>query len=120
MSDKKEVVNPIESLSKKLVEEQLLAYNNRNIDQFLHPFSKNVKVYTYPNQLEYEGIDNMRSIYCSKFKNTPDLHCQLISRIVRKNIVIDEEFVTANKQKFKAVAIYEINNNKIDIVRFIR
>ena len=50
-----------------LAQEQLDGYNNRDIDAFLKPYAKNVKVYTYPNKLDYEGIDEMRKRYAPMF-----------------------------------------------------
>ncbi|UAM98605.1 nuclear transport factor 2 family protein [Polaribacter litorisediminis] len=102
-----------------LAEEQLAGYNNRNIDAFLKPFAKDVKVYNFPNKLSYEGIEKMRKRYESFFKNTPDLHCKLLKRIVYKDQVIDHELVTANGSTFKAVAIYKMENGKIVSVTFM-
>ncbi|GFD79308.1 hypothetical protein KUL118_21700 [Tenacibaculum sp. KUL118] len=103
-----------------LAQEQLEAYNKRDIDAFLKPYAKGVKVYSYPNKLEYEGIEEMRKRYAPKFETTKDLHCKIISRIVKGNVVIDEEEVTANGATFHAVAIYEIVNGKIAVVRFVK
>ena len=102
-----------------LAEEQLKGYNSRNIEAFLKPFSKNVKVYNYPNDLRYEGLDKMRENYATFFENTPDLHCKILKRIVHKNQVIDHELVTVNGRTFRAVAIYTMKNGKIVSVTFI-
>ncbi|WP_197474543.1 nuclear transport factor 2 family protein [Tenacibaculum ovolyticum] len=105
---------------KILAQEQLEGYNKRDIDAFLKPYAKNVKVYTFPNKLNYEGIDEMRKRYAPMFEKTTDLHCKILNRIVKGTTVIDEELVTANGNTFKAVAIYEITNGKISSVRFVR
>lgn len=105
---------------KILAQEQLNGYNNRDIEAFLKPYAKNVKVYTYPDTLNYEGLDEMRKQYTPFFENTKDLHSKLLSRIVKGNTIIDEELVTANGNTFKAIAIYEITNGKISVVRFVR
>lgn len=102
-----------------LAKEQLTAYNNKDIDAFLKPFSKNVKVYNFPNKLSYEGIEKMRENYSSFFKNTTDLHCKILKRIVFKDKVIDHELITANGKTFKAVAIYKMKNGKIVSVTFM-
>jgi len=102
-----------------LAEEQLIGYNNRDINAFLKPFAKNVKVYRFPNTLSYEGLEKMRENYDSFFKNTPDLNCKILKRIVFKDKVIDHELVTANGRTFKAVAIYSIKNGKIVSVTFM-
>ncbi len=103
-----------------IVQQQLEAYNNRDIDAFLKTYSKDVKVYNFPNTLNYQGKKTMKSAYEGFFKNTPDLHCKIIKRIVQGNKVIDEEMVTANGATFGATAIYEVVNGKIAKVTFIR
>ncbi len=101
------------------VEQQLKAYNNRDIEAFVKAFAKDVKVYNFPNKLNYEGRDKMYKGYADFFANTKDLHCKIVKRIVKGNIVIDEELVTANGRTFDAVAIYEIENGTIVKVTFL-
>lgn len=101
-------------------ERQLAAYNNRDIESFLKAFAKDVKVYTFPNTLNYSGREEMRKRYANFFANTQDLHCKIVKRIVKGNIVIDEELVTSNGRTFDAVAIYEIENGNIAKVTFLR
>lgn len=109
------------SVAEKLAQEQLDAYNNRDIEAFLKPYSDSVTVYMYPNRLLYTGKATMRSEYATMFKNTPDLHCTLKNRIVVGNTVIDEESVIFNKNKppFHAAAIYTIAEGRIVSVQFI-
>jgi hypothetical protein len=102
-----------------LAEEQLEGYNNRDINAFLKPYAKDVRVYRFPNKLDYEGIENMRKRYEGFFKNTPDLHCKIMNRIVYENKVIDYEVVTANGAEFSAISIFEVKNGKIVSVTFM-
>jgi len=101
------------------VEKQLEYYNKRDIDNFLKYFSKDVKVYDYPNTLQYTGRDEMRKRYASFFANTKDLNCTIVKRIVKGSMVIDEESIISNGRKFNAVAIYEVENGKIIAVTFL-
>jgi len=104
----------------KVVQDQLDAYNARNIEDFLKTYADNVKVYNFPNELQFEGLDKMDEQYGNFFESTPDLNCELKNRMVLGNKVIDEEFITMNGNKFSAVAIYEVENDKITKVTFIR
>ena len=105
-----------------LVQKQLDAYNQRNIDAFLEPYSDTVKIYNYPDQLLYSGKEGMRRRYEPMFKNTPDLHCTLMNRMVLKNTVIDQESVIFNKNNppTEVFAIYKIAEGKIVEVHFLR
>lgn len=118
-SDGSKIAFAAEVSPEYLAQQQLEGYNNRDIDGFLKPYSKNIKVYNFPNELRYEGLENMRKNYASFFENTTDLHCKILKRIVFKDKVIDHELVTANGNTFKAVAIYEMKNGKIVSVTFM-
>lgn len=104
-----------------LAQQQLNGYNDQNIEAFLHPYSDSIRVYAFPNKLLLEGKDNMRTSYNSFFKNAPNLHCQLLNRIVMDNTIIDREFITGmpDDKPIEAVAIYKIENGKIQSVYFI-
>lgn len=62
----------------------------------------------------------MREGYSKMFENTPNLHCELVDRIVQGNIVIDKEKVIFGNRTVEAIAIYHIENNKIKKVYFIQ
>ncbi len=99
---------------------QLEAYNKRDIDMFVKAFSNNVKVYRTPGVLTYEGKDELRKRYAQMFAETPDLHCEIVNRIVAGNVVIDHEKVRKNGQpRFDAIAIYRVQNNEIVEVTFV-
>ncbi|WP_445732224.1 amidohydrolase family protein [Mariniflexile sp.] len=116
------VFNPNELLKdtpEDLAQRQLNAYNFRNIDAFLEPYAEDVEVYNYPNELRVKGKDNMRKVYSEMFEKTPNLHCELVERIVQGNIVIDKERVQFGNRILEAVAMYHIENGKIKKVYFI-
>jgi hypothetical protein len=104
-----------------LAQQQLKAYNERNIDAFLEPYSDSVKVYEFPDKLMYKGKETMRKSYAEMFKGFPELNCTLKSRVVVGNTVIDEELVLIKKGMpiIHAVAIYKVALGKIQEVYFI-
>jgi hypothetical protein len=110
------------TLPEQLAQQQLDAYNKRNIEAFLVPYSDSVEVYIFPNQLQYKGKENMRSQYKPMFERLTDLNCKLVNRMVMGNTVIDHEWVIFDKNQpgVSAIAIYTIQNNKIQKVHFIR
>lgn len=112
----------IEKIAENLAQEQLDAYNNRDIDAFVLPYAENVKVFNFPSELLYEGKDKMFDLYGRMFVRTPDLHCRLVNRIVMGNTIIDHEEVTRQKNEppMKAIVIYKILDGKIAEVYFVR
>lgn len=108
-------------IPEKLVQQQLIAYNTRNIDAFLEPYSDDVELYMFPNQLLGKGKDFMRKDYAEMFKNTPNLHCDIKNRTILGNTIIDHEVVSDfGPNHLEAIAIYEIKNDKIAKVYFIQ
>lgn len=113
--------NNEKSTPEKLVQQQLIAYNARNIDAFLEPYSDDVELYMFPNQLIGKGKDYMRKDYSVMFKDTPNLHCDIKNRTILGNTVIDHEIVSGfGPSHLEAIAIYEIKNDKIAKVYFIQ
>jgi imidazolonepropionase-like amidohydrolase len=116
------VFNPetlVEETPEALVQRQLNAYNSRNIDAFLEPYADDVEIYNYPDQLIMKGKDNMRLGYTPMFQTVTNLHCELKGRLIRGNIVMDQEYVQYGEKTLEAIAIYHIENNKIKKVYFI-
>ncbi len=103
-----------------LAQKQLIGYNARDIEAFLEPYADDVEIYTFPNTLRSKGKDEMRKSYDTYFKKTPNLHCEIKNRIIQGNTVIDKEYITGAGKPFEAVAIYQIDNNKIKRVYFVR
>lgn len=103
-----------------LVQRQLNAYNQRNIEAFLEPYAEDVEVYYHPDELSMKGKETMRKAYSGMFKRIPGLHCELKNRIVQGNVVIDHEHVSFGDSSAKAIAMYIIENGKIQKVYFLK
>lgn len=101
-----------------LAQQQLNAYNLRDIDAFLEPYGDDVEIYNYPNSLLYKGKTEMRLDYSALFDSAPDLHCELAGRTVEGNIVTDQEIVRFGNRKIEASAIFYIEKGKIQKVYF--
>ena len=103
-----------------LVQKQLEAYNNRDLDTFVVCFSETVCIRELrDNSVIAEGRSALRDLYQPLFEGSPDLHASLLSRIVEENVVIDHEEVRGLGEGLqRAVAIYECGENSIDQVWF--
>ncbi len=117
-------LNPGEliSVAEQIVQRQLDAYNKRDIDAFIATYNPAIQIYRHPDQLLYDSLDQMRERYAAMFLQTPDLHCQIVNRVVLGDYVIDKERVTGfpNGKVVRAVAIYEVKEALITRVWFIR
>ncbi|MBW8683185.1 amidohydrolase family protein [Chitinophaga rhizophila] len=104
-----------------LAQQQLNAYNARNLEAFLAPYSDSVSIYDQATgKLQLQGKEQMRKRYAGLFERAKELHCELVNRMVMGNIVVDQEKVTGVGSKvLEAIAIYTIENGKIAKVSFV-
>ncbi|MFD0964115.1 nuclear transport factor 2 family protein [Pseudofulvibacter geojedonensis] len=77
----------------KLAQQQLEAYNARDIEAFLIPYAEDVEAYNFPDKLLFKGKEAMRKGYAQIFNEVTNLHCEVKSRMIQGNIVIDKEYV---------------------------
>ncbi|MDQ4123894.1 MAG: amidohydrolase family protein [Acidobacteriota bacterium] len=111
----------IKKTPQDIVQQQVNAYNARDLEAFVATYSPNIKLYTHPDTLRGSGHEEMRKQYGDLFKRIPKLHCEIVNRIVMGNFVIDQERVTGfpNNNVINAVAIYEVRDGLIQRVWFV-
>jgi len=103
-----------------IVQQQLEAYNTRDIDTFMATMSAEVTLYNFPNDTIASGFQNVKERYGDFFESSPDLHSTLKNRIVYQNKVIDHEAITAGGKDYSLVAIYTVTGGKISQIHIIR
>ncbi|GAB4157342.1 MAG: hypothetical protein Tsb0033_09110 [Winogradskyella sp.] len=103
-----------------IVNDQLEAYNKRDIEAFTKTYTKDVKLYEFPENLTTNGREELRKRYDIIFKSVPDLNAEIMNRIVLGNKVIDKEKATINGKTYYAIAIYEVKDGLISKVTFIQ
>lgn len=98
------------------VQEQLAAYNAKDIDRFMQWWADDCKYYAFPSELLADGAAQIRERHIERFKE-PDLYGRLVHRMVVGNVVVDQEVVTRNFQEglgeIDVIAIYEVEAGKI-------
>ncbi len=106
-----------------IVEEQVQAYNARDIERFLATYSPEVVNEDGQGNVRYKGHDQMRAIFGAMFAISPDLHARILTRIRIGLYVVDEEEVTGirgSPEVIRAVAIYRVEGDKIVHVRMLQ
>ncbi len=103
--------------SEAVVGRQLDAYNEHDIDGFVSTFHPDAELYSIGDpKPRASGINEVKSIYDTLLKSSPQLKSQLLNRIVLKNKVIDHEYITGrngNKDPLELVMVYELDSNLI-------
>lgn len=103
-----------------IVNDQLEAYNKRDVEEFTKTYTKDIKLYEFPENISSSGIEELEKRYKVIFQKVPDLNAEIMNRIVLGNKVIDKEKVTINGKTYYAIAIYEVDDGLISKVTFIQ
>jgi hypothetical protein len=102
----------------RIVQGQVDAFNNRDIDRFLSYYSQGAEILDGQGKPMTAGHKGMRQLYGKLFEQSPALHATIKNRIIVNQNVIDEELVSGvNLQGFPselhAAVIYRIADEKI-------
>ncbi|MEQ9592014.1 MAG: amidohydrolase family protein [Cyclobacteriaceae bacterium] len=108
------------STPEELVQRQVVAYNARDLEGFLSVYSKDVKLYSFPDKLILEGMEQMRERYAERFGSSPNLYVEIANRDIMGEYIVDYEKVQGITDGIvEAMAIYHVKDGLIDEVRFI-
>lgn len=105
-----------------VVQQQVNAYNARDIDAFTATFAPDVEVFDASGTRIAAGRDELRKMYAGFFENNPRLHCRIIERTVEGNIVTDKEQVTGlsgDDETIEGTVTYEVEDALIRTVRLV-
>ncbi len=118
------IAQSTEEIATQVAQDQLIAYNNKDIDAFMAMFSEDASIYNFGDCTPIaSGKSRIREIYRKLFESSPNLHSQVVNRSVLGNQVLDYEIITGrenNDDVLKIIAIYEIENKLIKKATFIR
>ena len=108
----------------QIVQENLDAYNARDIDAFMASFDEDVEMYIFNSKEPWaKGLADVRKYYDALFQSSPNLFSKIIKRIVFDNKVIDHESITEREGRSEVVEmvlIYEVENEKIQKITAIK
>jgi hypothetical protein len=102
-----------------VVQAQLEAYNARDLEAFAATYADDVRLFRMPaTEPAVVGKAQLREVYTQRFAS-PNLHADIVTRIVLGNKVIDHERVRGiREQLVEALAVYEVEGGLIRTVWF--
>jgi len=115
------LVGACSSPSVRIVQEQVRAYNARDLEWFVGQYSPNAAIHNLiTGEAVGQGENYFRERYSERFGTCPDLHATIHRRIAFGEFVIDYEEVVRTKTDptVQAVAIYAVAADKITDVWF--
>jgi len=74
-----------------LIDAEVAAYRDRDLERFVNYFSPSVKVMDASGRTLIEGAEALRTYYEQLFANSPNLAVKIVARIAVGQFVIDHE-----------------------------
>jgi hypothetical protein len=106
----------------ELVQGQMEAYNSGDIHKFASFYHSDITAFRLPfGEPFVQGLEQFKVIYSKRFKSNPKLYCELKSRVVLEQSIIDEEWVTGEVSKDQpshVAAVYQFKDDLIHTVWF--
>lgn len=106
----------------QVVQNQLEAYNERDLERFVTYYSPEITFHDLPSgELVVSGLEQMRKRYAVRFAN-PDLHCFIANRMVIGDFVIDSEEIVGILETgiYRVIVIYEVKEGLINRIWMMR
>jgi hypothetical protein len=79
-----------------LVDRQIAAFRDRDLDRFLSFYAEDVKIRDFDGNVLMDGHEGMRGMYGPLFRDSPELSVANPSRIVSEAYVVDERTSAAS------------------------
>ncbi len=107
-----------------LIDAQLAAYRDRDLDRYVTFFSDDVVIRDAEGHVLAEGIHALRAFYENMFRDSDSLEVRIAHRIEVGSFVIDEEHVTGLVSQglpssIEAACVYRVRDGKIDAMTFV-
>jgi uncharacterized protein (TIGR02246 family) len=101
-----------------VVDRQVAAYRDRDLERFLACYAPDVKVKDFDGNVLMDGLEAMRGQYGALFRDSPQLTADVPRRIVAGDYVVDEEcgsgIVMAGFPPTEHIAVvYQVRNGLI-------
>ena len=105
--------------TESLVQRQLDAYNDRDIERFCACYAEDVEVYRMPTiEPTISGMAKFRETYVERFKSRT-LNAKIQNRISLGSKVVDHEYVVGIKETpVEVIVVYEMTDGLLRQVWF--
>ena len=108
-------MNPVEP-----VQRQLEAYNARDLERFVAQYAEDIRVFRPPApEPVLAGKQAFAKHYADNRFTLPNLHAEVVNRMVSGNTVVDHERITGLQPGVvEAIAVYSVSDGLIQAVWF--
>lgn len=104
----------------EVVNARMSAHNEHDLEKFMATYSETIQIYDFPNvPLGSRGKDHIRKIFAPLFKNQ-SVKTTIKSQMVNGRYVVNRESVVREGKITEYISIYEVDNELIQSVTFLK
>ncbi|WP_452232038.1 nuclear transport factor 2 family protein [Lacinutrix sp. MEBiC02595] len=103
-----------------VIQKQVQAFNKRDLESVMSFYANNVIVKDFPNDTLYAGSSKLESDFKTLLMNDRKASIEILKRIHKGKVVIDEERIHINGKDHHRAVLYEVDNGKIISKTFIQ
>jgi hypothetical protein len=112
------------SVNSDLIDAEVAAYRDRDLERWLACFAPDVKVTDFDGNVLMDGLDALRDTYGSLFRDSPNISVDIRSRIEVSAFVVDLEHLEGLVSPIlppilDAGCVYRIVDGKIAAMKFL-
>lgn len=96
-----------------VVDDQVRAYNDRDLPRFLGHFTEDVVMRDGHGGEVSRGVRALGDAYRDRFAANPELHADIVGRLVVGDVVVDQELVRTAQGTIRAIIAYELRGGRI-------
>ena len=102
------------------VQRQLEAYNAHDLERFAAQYSENVQVFRPPGaEAILSGKKAFVEHYGANRFTLPNLHAEIVNRMVAGSVVVDHERITGLQESVvEAIVVYQVEGDLIHSIWF--
>ncbi|PIB38445.1 nuclear transport factor 2 family protein [Maribacter sp. 4G9] len=107
----------------KIIHRFMAAYNERDLEKFIGFMHPEFTSYLFESQhCLCSGIEDARAVYRKRFSENKELFVTTFNRMVNDNIVVESQVIEGfdNGKTIHAIAIFELQNDKVKRASFVR
>ena len=106
---------------KEVVDKQLKAFNEKNLDKFAECYADAIEGYTLDTgEVLNTGKKQLLEAMKQGFESKPDSYTEVLNQIVQKELVVNHELIRnyVEGKIVRVVTLYEVKDGKITRVWF--
>jgi putative hydrolase of HD superfamily len=103
-----------------VIDRVLVALNAHDVDTFVACYAEDATIENGHDEVMVRGHDDLRAKYGGMFEQLPDIRVEVVARTDVGDFVVQEEVVTGRGEPERHIAVYLVQDDRIQRERLLR